>query len=98
MQFVEIINGILESESTEIGVLVPEHFQWSMLDLFKQSLETSGREPKYLVIPLYTESHDIANIIETHRKFFPVSTFIFLYDDQNTPEYDFGSEFDLYKE
>ena len=60
MEFADIIKSVRENTNDDevvIGVEVPEHFQWSMLDLFKESL------PECLIIPLYRADHNISRLL-----------------------------------
>ncbi len=91
MEFLAVIQKIQHSQNEIIGVEVPEHFQWSMLDLFKEKL------PYHIVIPLYRPDHDITNIIYEHLKYFQCPL-VFLFDDLSEPEeYVFKEIIELYE-
>jgi hypothetical protein len=82
MEYYQIIEAIKEQTTLLcVGVLLPCHFQWTLLDRFRADL------PDRIVIPLLTNIPlEINEVCLSHYAYFPSCQIVLLYDQKT--EYD----------
>jgi len=91
MEFHTLVETIQKTEHEVVAVLVPYHFQWSMLTLFQTKLSSC------IVIPLWG-NNDMERLIVEHQEYFPGQTLVFLFDNISQPDYGFPVLYALYKD